>query len=117
MLPCSSAAGGSWPRPNRIFALCALCLVLKKTIVLPPLQEHQAKFKHAQRFEFFHPLLQKTLVLQNEQILQERLQQEQVRIASSIKQQKDLPEGFGAEGQQRALLSSQACRALHISHF
>ena len=44
--------------------------------------------------EFFHPLLQKTSVLQNVQILQERLQQEQVRIASSTKQQKDLPEGF-----------------------
>ena len=44
--------------------------------------------------EFFHPLLQKTLVLQDVQILQERLQQEQVRIASSTKQQKDLPEGL-----------------------
>ena len=37
MLPCSSADGGSSARPNRIFALCALCFVLKKTMVFPPL--------------------------------------------------------------------------------
>ena len=38
ILPCSSAAGGSPARPNRILALCALCFVLKNTIVFPSLR-------------------------------------------------------------------------------
>ena len=44
--------------------------------------------------EFFHPLLPKTLVLQNVQTLQGRSQQEQVRVPSSFRQHKNLPEGF-----------------------
>ena len=50
ILPCSSAAGGRPARPNRILALCALCFVLKNTIVRPDL--------HAPRsFRYSPPML------------------------------------------------------------